>query len=83
MKVKIIPIGNSQGIRIPKPLIEAAELQGPLEMRVVEEGLLIERVSTPRTGWVDAAKKMRSMGEDTLLDEPVLSEFDESEWEWE
>ena len=83
MKVKIIPIGNSQGIRIPKPLIEEAELEGSLEMRVVESGLLIERISPPRTGWVDAAKKMRSRGEDGLLDDPVPSEFDESEWEWE
>ena len=83
MKVKIIPIGNSQGIRIPKPLIEEAELEGSLEMRVVESGLLIERISAPRTGWVDAAKKMHSRGEDGLLDDPVPSEFDESEWEWE
>lgn len=83
MKVKIIPIGNSQGIRIPKPLIEAAELEGPLEMRVVEAGLLIERISAPRAGWAEAAKKMRARGEDGLLDDPTPSKFDESEWEWE
>jgi len=81
VKVKIIPIRNSQGIRIPKPLIEAATLEGPLEMRVVESGLLIERISAPRAGWAEAAKKMRERGEDGLLDEPVPTKFDETEWE--
>ncbi len=83
MKVKIIPIGNSQGIRIPKPLIEAAGLNASLELRVVESGLLLERVSAPRTGWAEAAQKMRERGEDGLLDDPVPTKFDESEWEWE
>ncbi len=83
MKVKIVPIGNSQGIRIPKPVIEAAKLEGPLKMRVVDSGLLIERTSLPRAGWAEAAEEIRSRGEDVLLDNPVPTEFDESEWKWE
>ena len=42
----------------------------------------LEVTSDPRTGWDKAAQKLRDAGEDGLLDEPVLSEFDDSEWVW-
>ncbi len=44
---------------------------------------LIEPVSAPRAGWAEAAQKMRERGEDALLDNPVPTKFDETEWEWE
>jgi hypothetical protein len=37
MKTRIIPIGNSQGIRIPKPLLEQAGLSGEVEIRAKDE----------------------------------------------
>lgn len=82
MKTTLIQIGNSRGLRIPKALIEAARLDAPLRMRVVESGLLIERVDEPRAGWAAAARELRERGEAGLLDEPVPTAFDESEWEW-
>ena len=42
----------------------------------------LEGTSDPRTGWDEAAQKLCDAGEDGLLDEPVLSEFDDSEWVW-
>ena len=83
MKARIIPIGNSRGIRIPKSFIEEAGLEGEVEIRVVKSGVLIEKVHTPRVGWGEAAKKLRERGEDGLLDEPTPNDFDLSEWEWE
>jgi antitoxin MazE len=83
MKTKIVRIGNSLGVCIPKLLIEKAGLEDEVQLRIVESGLLIEGTSRPRAGWDKAAEKLRARGEDGLLDEPYLSDFDESEWEWE
>ena len=49
---KIIQIGNSQGIRIPKPLIELANLEGKeLEYVLMDSGLLITPEKKVRVGW--------------------------------
>ena len=49
---KIIQIGNSQGIRIPKPVIALANLEGKeLEYVVMDSGLLITPEKKVRVGW--------------------------------
>ena len=49
---KIIQIGNSQGIRIPKPIIALAELEDKeLEFLVMDSGLLITAQKKVRVGW--------------------------------
>ena len=63
-------------------MIEAAGLDVPLRMRVVESGLLIERVRDPRTGWAVAASELATRGELGPLDDPVPTAFDGSDWEW-
>ena len=82
MRTRLIRIGNSRGIRIPKALVEAAGLDVSLRIRVVDEGLLLERVEDPRAGWAEAARKLEDRGEGGLLDDPGPTVFDESEWEW-
>ena len=82
MRTRLIRIGNSRGIRIPKALVEAAGLDVALRIRVVDEGLLLERVEDPRAGWAEAARKLEGRDEGGLLDDPVPTVFDESEWEW-
>jgi antitoxin MazE len=82
MKTKLVPIGNSRGVRIPKPLLEQAGLEDDVELRVVEGGIMVRAVGVRRAGWAEAAEKVREQGEDGLLDEPVATDFDESEWSW-
>jgi antitoxin MazE len=82
MKTKIVRIGNSRGVRIPKPLLEEAGLEGDVELRVVDSGIIIESVGAPRAGWAEAALQLTARGEDQLLDEPLPTDFDESEWTW-
>ena len=49
---QIIRIGNSQGIRIPKPIIELTNLADQeLKFTVLNEGLLVTPEKKPRTGW--------------------------------
>ena len=54
---QIIKIGNSQGIRIPKPLVELAKLEGKeLDFVVLGDGLLITAQKNPRANWVNSTK---------------------------
>ncbi len=82
MKARLVRIGNSRGIRLPKPLIAQAGLTDEVEIRVKDGAIVIERASTPRAGWSEAAKKMHEHDEDLLMDPPTSSQFDEEEWEW-
>jgi antitoxin MazE len=84
MKTRIIRIGNSRGIRIPKPLLEQTGLEGDVEIRPHKDGLLVRAAAKPRAGWAAAFKEMARKGDDALLDGEavILSEWDEKEWEW-
>ncbi|MFN2432727.1 MAG: AbrB/MazE/SpoVT family DNA-binding domain-containing protein [Gemmatimonadota bacterium] len=82
MKARIVRIGNSRGIRIPKPLLEQAGLEDEVEICAGEACIVIESAVKPRAGWAEAAKRMRQRGEEGLLDEPTLTRFDRDEWEW-
>jgi len=83
MKTKIIRIGNSRGVRIPKPLLEQAGLEDEVQLRVVEAGIVIEGATTHRHDWAAAAARLRERREGGLLDAPTATSFDESEWTWE
>ncbi|MCK9396124.1 MAG: AbrB/MazE/SpoVT family DNA-binding domain-containing protein [Methylobacter sp.] len=55
----LIKIGNSQGIRIPQPLIKQANLQDKeFEIHVVDNGLLITPIRKTRQGWKEQFKSI-------------------------
>jgi antitoxin MazE len=83
MKTKLVRIGNSRGVRIPKPLLEQAGLENEVLLRVVEEGIVIEAADKPRAGWGEAARILHERREDGLLDDITETDFDETEWVWE
>ena len=80
-------IGNSQGIRIPKPLIQQAHLENVnLELEVLENGLLIKPAnSTKRNSWKENIEKVIS-NNNGLEDEAILEDFlndnDLEAYEW-
>jgi antitoxin MazE len=84
MKTRIVAIGNSQGIRIPKPLLEQAGLSGEVEISAEDGALVIRPAKRPRASWAAAFQEMARRDDDTLLDDvsPGLSTWDEGEWEW-
>ena len=83
MKSTLISIGNSRGIRIPKPFIEQCGLSKEVEMDVRDSMILIHSPRRPRSGWGDAFKEMARSGDDKLLDAPAIStRWDAEEWEW-
>ena len=82
MKARLVQIGNSRGVRLPKPLIEEAGLKDEVELLVRDKTIVIAPAQQPRRGWAEAAERLRHRNEDRLLDPPVPARFDEEEWEW-
>jgi antitoxin MazE len=72
MKVRLIRIGNSQGILIPKPLLEQAGLQDEVEIEVEGNRLVIHALGHPRAGWDEAFQAMSRQGDAALLDDGEL-----------
>lgn len=81
MKTRIVKIGNSRGVRIPKPLLQQAGLEDDVEMTLQGDALIIRPLRRIREGWADAFRAMAAAGDDGLLDPPVPSRFDD-DWTW-
>ncbi|MBA3886658.1 MAG: AbrB/MazE/SpoVT family DNA-binding domain-containing protein [Acidobacteria bacterium] len=81
-KTRIVPIGNSQGIRVPKPLLDAAQLPDEVEVSAEPGRLIVRAARGPRFGWAEAAGRMRAQNQDQLLDATVATRFDGDEWTW-
>ena len=60
MKARIVRIGNSRGVRLPKALIEQSGLGEEVELRVQPGAILIHSVAQPRAGWAEAARRLGS-----------------------
>ena len=82
MKAKIVRIGNSQGIRLPKLLLEQVGLTEEVELEIRDGEIVISPAEQLRDGWAEAAQVLADRGEDQLLDPLVPTHFDEQEWAW-
>jgi antitoxin MazE len=82
MKTRIVRVGNSRGVRLPKLLLEQAGLRDEVEIHAEPGRIVIESAARPRAGWADAAREMAAEGEDGLLDEPTPTRFDAEDWTW-
>lgn len=84
MRTSIIRIGNSQGIRIPKVLLQQSHLGTEVELDVVDEKIVISSASHRRQGWAEKFRLVAASGEDRMIDEDlnVQTEWDKEEWQW-
>ena len=82
MKTRLVRIGNSRGVRLPKAIIAQAGLTEEVELGVRDGSIVIARATSTRSGWAKAAREMRKQNDDLLLDSPALTLFDEKDWEW-
>ena len=81
MRSKIVRIGNSQGVRLPKLMIEQAGLTEEVELRVEAGQIVIESSRKARAGWAEAAQRAHTAGHDRL-EVTGATRFDHTEWEW-
>ncbi len=84
MKTTLVRIGNSRGIRLPKPVIEQCGFTDEVDMEVNHHQLIIRPLVLPRSGWDAAFAKMSECQDDEILDRVAESSstWDEEDWKW-
>jgi antitoxin MazE len=84
VKTKLVKIGNSQGIRIPKPILEQLGLTEDVELEILADQLIVRSAHPARYGWERQFQAMAAASDDRLLDEEVLTptDWDHSQWVW-
>ncbi|MCP5432362.1 MAG: AbrB/MazE/SpoVT family DNA-binding domain-containing protein [Alphaproteobacteria bacterium] len=80
MKVTIIPIGNSRGVRLPKAVLDQCGFADEAELSVENGRVVIAPLAAPRSGWAEAFAAEPAAADDAgWLDAPLA---DESGWTW-
>lgn len=83
MTIKLVKIGNSKGIRLPKALIDACNLEGEVELEIQGTSLVIRAVSQKRKDWSASFEMMAKNEDDKIIDQNnISSSWDEDEWQW-
>ena len=84
MRTKIIRIGNSRGVRIPKLLLERSRLGEEVELDAEEDLIIIRPIGRTRKGWNEAFKRMAVKGDDRLIHGDLVDQtsWDNEEWQW-
>jgi antitoxin MazE len=84
MRARVVKIGNSQGIRIPKTILEQTGIMNDVELDVEKDRIVIRPISNPRQGWENAFKAMSDNRDDILMrgDENISHFWDDEEWRW-
>jgi antitoxin MazE len=78
--VKLVPIGNSQGVRIPKTLLQRYGLSNSLVLEETDRGILLRKKRDDKLSWEDTFKAMAEEGEDwTDLDVTLLDGLEEDD----
>jgi antitoxin MazE len=81
IKSRIVQVGNSQGIRIPKTMLEQSGIKENVEIEVRDSQIVITAASKARVGWSEAFAQMVIDG-DELESLAVTDNWDETEWVW-
>lgn len=83
MKARIRKIGNSQGIILPKEVIERCKLYGEVEITVSVDQVIIQAPKSKRSSWETAFKKATGKDEGVLDNADLIqNDWDNEEWEW-
>lgn len=83
MKLAVVSIGNSRGIRLPKAVLEQCGIEGSVDLEVRGGRIVISPRAERRAGWDAAFAGMAARGDDRPLDDvPAGSAWDDAEWRW-
>lgn len=85
MRAEVVAIGNSRGIRIPKPILEQCRIRTAVDLAVRNGRIILEPIPQlarqPRQGWAKAFARMRRHRDDRLLLPPAV-DCSEDDWSW-
>ena len=76
-RTRLIRMGNSRAVRIPKKMIDQAGPGEEVEISVGWEGLMIGPCHRPREGWDAQFAAMAAQGDDRLPDANSSSPWDD------
>jgi len=80
VKVKVVAIGNSRGIRIPKAILAQCEISDAVHLVVEGQQIVLTPAQVePRAGWHEAAERMARRGDDRLL---IPDVFEDEDLDW-
>ena len=80
MKIAIIKIGNSKGLRLSKTILEKYNIKDKVGM-ILEKGQIVLRpINNPRENWEKAFEDMRENNDDRLLVNDVFEDENFEEW---
>ncbi len=65
MKVHLVQIGNSRGVRIPKPILEQCGFENDADLEVKRGSIILSPISSPRQGWREAIEENQKALEET------------------
>ena len=82
VRARVVRIGNSRGIRIPKIWLDQLNLGDEVELAVRRDSLVVRRAHSPREGWSKAFQAMAERRDDKLIDELRSTTWDTTEWHW-
>lgn len=82
LKTRVVRIGNSRGVRIPKVWLKQLNIGEEVELSVRRDELTVRPARRPREGWAEAFRQMAVRGDDRLLDEVTPTKWDVESWEW-
>ena len=82
VRTRLVRIGNSQGVRIPKAVLQQLKLTDAIELEVRDDQLIVRPSRAVRADWAALFQHMAEQGDDQLLDEGGSTQWDETEWQW-
>ncbi len=82
MKTRLVRIGNSLGVRLPKAVLEQSEMPEEVELSVARHRIVIRPARKPREGWEEAFSKAGAGKEELLVPDGLENEWDHEDWQW-
>jgi len=81
--IKLVPIGNSKGVRIPKALLQKYGLSNSLLLEETDEGLLLRKKEDSKLSWEDTYKAMADEKEDWVdFDTTLFDGLEDEDFEY-
>jgi len=82
VKSRVVRIGNSRGVRLPKVLLGNLRPGDEVELAVQRGRLIVRPARKPREGWDEAFRRMAELRDDRFVAPTAPTRWDEEEWEW-
>jgi len=83
MKVKLVAIGNSKGVRIPRSVIQECSFGDEVELSVKDGAVVLAPLHDVREGWDKAfTKASKGKDQELLIPEDLAHTWDDEEWTW-